>query len=439
MNRSELVVVGVDGSPPSVAALTWAAREAESLDAPLRAVLVHPEDGREATRQGAERLSRATAALPPEVLTARVSHVVLAGRPAVELVEQARSARLLVLGGHPQRRWTTSVTAHCLREAACPVAVVPPQPEPATATTSAVESPAAPSTPPVQDTAVSAVMSRFVLAVRPDTPLPDALRLMASCAVRHLPVVDEGVCTGLLSEADALWRLTADRSLSGPTATAAQVAQRPLPHVPANSTLGQAASQMRDTDGDGLLVTDGDQVVGILTTADVLALLAHPPAGSAEPGPSTRRRNATRRRTLVVGVDDSPCGLAALRWTLHHAERTGAQVRVVSVCPVSPVLPSSVPLPVTSTDNALDERHHTVLASAVEQAGDVARRVSPDQVVAHGEPGPVLCALAEDAAMLVVGSHGHGRVMSALLGSTSDYSVRHAHCPVVVVPPSASV
>lgn|SRR5215207_441741 len=38
-----------------------------------------------------------------------------------------------------------------------------------------------------------------------------------------------------------------------------------------------------------------------------------------------------------------------------------------------------------------------------------------------------------DAAALVVGSHGHGGLREALLGSTSRGVVKHAPCPVVLV------
>ena len=55
--------------------------------------------------------------------------------------------------------------------------------------------------------------------------------------------------------------------------------------------------------------------------------------------------------------------------------------------------------------------------------------------VIEGTAGPELCALAraEQASAIVIGSRGRGRLKRALLGSVSDYVVRNAPCPVVVV------
>ena len=39
---------------------------------------------------------------------------------------------------------------------------------------------------------------------------------------------------------------------------------------------------------------------------------------------------------------------------------------------------------------------------------------------------------------LVVGSHGHGGYIGAVLGSVSQHVVSHSRCPVVVVPPAAA-
>ncbi len=57
-----------------------------------------------------------------------------------------------------------------------------------------------------------------------------------------------------------------------------------------------------------------------------------------------------------------------------------------------------------------------------------------DVHVVHGRPGPAICELATElsAAAIVVGSRGHGGLTRAVLGSVSDYLVRHAPCPVIV-------
>jgi nucleotide-binding universal stress UspA family protein len=57
-----------------------------------------------------------------------------------------------------------------------------------------------------------------------------------------------------------------------------------------------------------------------------------------------------------------------------------------------------------------------------------------DQQVLEGEPGPALCAFAEEvgAAVVVMGSRGRGGLRRAVLGSVSDYVVRHAPCPVLI-------
>jgi nucleotide-binding universal stress UspA family protein len=43
---------------------------------------------------------------------------------------------------------------------------------------------------------------------------------------------------------------------------------------------------------------------------------------------------------------------------------------------------------------------------------------------------------SDGASLIVVGTRGHGRFARAFLGSTSRQVVRHASCPVVVVPPA---
>jgi len=55
--------------------------------------------------------------------------------------------------------------------------------------------------------------------------------------------------------------------------------------------------------------------------------------------------------------------------------------------------------------------------------------------VVEGAPGQALCALAAEvsAAAIVMGTRGRGGLKRAFLGSVSDYVVRNAPCPVVVI------
>ena len=52
-----------------------------------------------------------------------------------------------------------------------------------------------------------------------------------------------------------------------------------------------------------------------------------------------------------------------------------------------------------------------------------------------GDAGPMLVWVAEQEGfdVIVVGSHGKGRLKRLVLGSVSEHVVRHAHCPVLVV------
>ncbi|MGH3476347.1 MAG: universal stress protein, partial [Nocardioidaceae bacterium] len=75
-----------------------------------------------------------------------------------------------------------------------------------------------------------------------------------------------------------------------------------------------------------------------------------------------------------------------------------------------------------------------VVAAALARVPDGSTRVAVRQRVARGPAGPALVVTADGAALLVV---GHGlRVAELLHRSVSWYCVRHATCPVLVIPPA---
>lgn len=136
------VVVGVDGSVPSLSALRWAAVEAALRKAPLHVVHVRmtapaaPGTGSSAPgtvaahekRAAKEVLEYCLAECRAETECLDVQPRVVEGRTATSLIGAAVGAQLLVVGerglGGFAGLLLGSTTHHCLTRARCPVAVV---------------------------------------------------------------------------------------------------------------------------------------------------------------------------------------------------------------------------------------------------------------------------------------------------------------------------
>lgn len=138
----ERIVVGVDGSAPSRAALRWAARQAELIGAVVVAVtaweypvfsvgqvLLPPEDPESiATRM----LDEAVTATLPDT-SVEVRRQTAGNHPAQALVDAAQGAQLLVVGSRGHGTFSAallgSVAMSCIQHAPCPVVVVRGRPD----------------------------------------------------------------------------------------------------------------------------------------------------------------------------------------------------------------------------------------------------------------------------------------------------------------------
>ena len=141
------------------------------------------------------------------------------------------------------------------------------------------------------------------------------------------------------------------------------------------------------------------------------------------------RFDGARDSDVVVGVDGSNPSRAALRWALDQARLTGARMRAIIAWEV----PAYAGWARIGSED-LGAAAGRLLSEAVRDAlGFDPPDIEVMETVLPGHPAQVLIDASAHAALLVVGSRGHGGFAGTLLGSVSQLCVQHAHCPVVVV------
>lgn len=137
-----------------------------------------------------------------------------------------------------------------------------------------------------------------------------------------------------------------------------------------------------------------------------------------------------RETRYIVGVDGSASSIAGLRWALERAADNGAHVIAVSMWQF-PAIGIERP----STGQRLHAETQAILDDAIAEAqSSIQSSQSVESLVFQYPAADRLIDLSRKAELLVVGrraEHGLGS-----LGSVSGRVAAHAHCPVVVVPPS---
>lgn len=138
--------------------------------------------------------------------------------------------------------------------------------------------------------------------------------------------------------------------------------------------------------------------------------------------------------SVVVGVDGSPAANRALAWAVAEATRRERAIHLLCARETyigAAHLDSSV----AWTDPTLDALDSSL--TVIEEAKAYVDQVSPDLRVTFsrpwGRPAQHLVIASHDAEIVVVGSRGHGRLASVMLGTVSLQTAAHARCPVIVV------
>ena len=150
---------------------------------------------------------------------------------------------------------------------------------------------------------------------------------------------------------------------------------------------------------------------------------------------------------IVVGVDFSDLGDRAFRHAYELAAgRSGSELHVVFVMPVAVTNPltgydSSVPASPARLEQGVAQltKHVNSMIFSLGELEAPAMRVYSHLRIDTPLFGITELAAELQATLIVVGTHGRHGVARWLLGSVAEGVLRHAPCPVLVVPPEVRV
>lgn len=201
--------------------------------------------------------------------------------------------------------------------------------------------------------------------------------------------------------------------------------------------IGAPSSVMLEASEEADLVVIGSRGHGGFTGLLLGSVGAQVAAHAGCPVAVIRHGAAAGAAKVVVGIDGSEAAEGALAFAFDAASRHGWSVQAIHAWDVPAydllIVPNG-PVPVPLADVADDEVRLTaeVLSGFRDDYPDV-------DVVESLVRAPAVQAIldaSKDAALVVVGTHGHGPAMGALLGSVSNGLLHKATTPIVVVPPT---
>lgn len=120
------------------------------------------------------------------------------------------------------------------------------------------------------------IMTRPVVAIGPDEPIGDVTALMAQRRLRHFPVVEDGRLVGIVSDRD-LRTVGGDhpeaRPGTGRTDPVRELMTRTVWTAHPLDPIDEAAAVLRRRSIGAMPVMEGDDMVGIVSAADLLDAL----------------------------------------------------------------------------------------------------------------------------------------------------------------------
>ena len=142
----------------------------------------------------------------------------------------------------------------------------------------------------------------------------------------------------------------------------------------------------------------------------------------------------TTRPAVVVGIDQSDCGRAAVQYAADLAQRQHRPLRVVHAFEASPYSVRPQVARSTRLTGAFRSAGEDLCTGAVEGLTVTHPDVDVTVRLQAGNTVETLLEESDSAEVVVLGRRGLGDFTSLLLGSTTLQVASHADCPVITVP-----
>jgi len=138
-------------------------------------------------------------------------------------------------------------------------------------------------------------------------------------------------------------------------------------------------------------------------------------------------------KRVLVPIDFSESSLEALKYAVAFAGQFDASICLVHVVEPAAFLNDVRKVPPAVSDREVANKLHHKLVMLARKEIDPVTPVHP--LVCIGKPFDEIVRTAKmfNADLIIIATHGRTGFKRALLGSTAERVVQHAHCPVLVV------
>jgi nucleotide-binding universal stress UspA family protein len=145
-------------------------------------------------------------------------------------------------------------------------------------------------------------------------------------------------------------------------------------------------------------------------------------------------------KKILIAVDDSPFAQRAVKIGIELAEAVKAEIAFVHVFDAAATPAGSWGFPADRI-SAMSELEGKRLLKKFRDGipEKLAARLRVSDFLESGNAASTIVAVAKKwrADLIVMGSHGRGKVKGILMGSVSQDVLRKAPCPILVAPPKA--